>query len=581
MKRFTFFNILVLACTFFYSEVKGGTVEFSSTTGTMYTTVQCGAPLSVFFNINGTAVGYNTSTDSINVKINFGDGQDTLLKIELINYPTPVFRRRSIYHTYTLPGTYSIQYIATGPDLAADTIYEYSQVIISDTCGNISGKVYNDLNSNCVFNSADEPIEHKRINLLHNNQILSTSWTDSSGNYWFEVPINNTYTVEVDYSGFSLACPSTGSYTINTFPSTNNDFALNCTKDFDLSSSFIGRSTPGQILKSKLRVYNKFCKDTSGTVKVVFNDSLYSYFGNTTIPPTLVYGDTIEWNFSNISNYWKDHFELDFTTYTDTTVQIGDTVCVTVIVDPIVGDSDTANNISEYCIPVRTSYDPNIKQVQPVGEGSQGKIAQNTDLTYTIHFQNTGTAPAYNIYILDTIDVAKLDLNSIEILGSSHEMKINIISSNTLRFRFEDIMLADSTTNEPASHGWLMYSIKQQANLTHGTQIQNSASIYFDYNPPVHTPATLNTIDNGLVGSNEILQAHQLVNVYPNPTESRIYVDIKEDNFQLDIYDLSGRMVKSIQNEKEFAVDNLGNGLYILKITIEGSVISQKLIVQH
>jgi hypothetical protein len=56
-------------------------------------------------------------------------------------------------------------------------------------------------------------------------------------------------------------------------------------------------------------------------------------------------------------------------------------------------------------------------------------------------------------------------------------------------------MLPDSHINEPASHGWLMYRIKLKDNLALGTQITNTASIYFDYNAPVVTNTTLNTFD--------------------------------------------------------------------------------------
>ena len=65
---------------------------------------------------------------------------------------------------------------------------------------------------------------------------------------------------------------------------------------------------------------------------------------------------------------------MSFNTYTDTTAMIGDTVCFTYMVTPIVGDSNMANNTKQICIPVRTSYDPNIKEVQPIGVGDSGKV---------------------------------------------------------------------------------------------------------------------------------------------------------------------------------------------------------------
>ena len=43
------------------------------------------------------------------------------------------------------------------------------------------------------------------------------------------------------------------------------------------------------------------------------------------------------------------------------------------------------------------SFDPNDKYVTPEGVGPQGAVAPGIDLTYTIRFQNTGSAPAINM----------------------------------------------------------------------------------------------------------------------------------------------------------------------------------------
>jgi uncharacterized repeat protein (TIGR01451 family) len=70
---------------------------------------------------------------------------------------------------------------------------------------------------------------------------------------------------------------------------------------------------------------------------------------------------------------------------------------------------------------VVNSYDPNMKEVYPVN------VLPGYDdwFTYTIHFQNTGNAPAFNIRLRDTLD-ANLDINSFEVRGYSHPANISI-----------------------------------------------------------------------------------------------------------------------------------------------------------
>jgi uncharacterized repeat protein (TIGR01451 family) len=86
--------------------------------------------------------------------------------------------------------------------------------------------------------------------------------------------------------------------------------------------------------------------------------------------------------------------------------------------------------------------------------------------TYTIHFQNTGTAPAFNIRLLDTLD-ANLDLETFQILNYSHYQTANV-RNNVLTFHFPNIQLPDSTSNPEGSKGYVQYRIKPKANLALG-----------------------------------------------------------------------------------------------------------------
>ena len=58
-----------------------------------------------------------------------------------------------------------------------------------------------------------------------------------------------------------------------------------------------------------------------------------------------------------------------------------------------------------------------------------------------------------------------------------------------LDFKFPNIMLPDSASNPAGSQGFVQYRIKPKANLPLGTQIENTAHIYFDYNAAITTSA--------------------------------------------------------------------------------------------
>ena len=185
---------------------------------------------------------------------------------------------------------------------------------------------------------------------------------------------------------------------------------------------------------------------------------------------------------------------------TSSAVTLGTLLCFDLLSSPIIGDSDTTNNVKNYCFNAVNSLDPNIKSVNPQGECNVGLIKADQKLTYTIQFQNTGSADAINIYVLDTLDT-DLNINSIQIDGSSHAEITEVLPGNVLKFRFDNIHLADSTSNEPLSHGYVIFEIMPVISLPNGTTIMNKAGIYFDFNSPVYTNTALNTISDGIINT--------------------------------------------------------------------------------
>ncbi len=156
----------------------------------------------------------------------------------------------------------------------------------------------------------------------------------------------------------------------------------------------------------------------------------------------------------------------------------------------------------EYLAEVRCSYDPNDKLVNPSREGNFTQFDEK--LTYTIRFQNTGNDVAYDVVVEDIID-GKLDLSTFQILGSSHYENLSTtIEDRLVTFEFKDIFLPDSTTNLEGSNGYVMFTIQPVAgNLSEFTDIPNTASIFFDLNPPVITNTALNVMVSSLVDEDD------------------------------------------------------------------------------
>lgn len=219
---------------------------------------------------------------------------------------------------------------------------------------------------------------------------------------------------------------------------------------------------------------------------------------------------------------------------------------------------------------LRCSYDPNDKLVSPVGIGDENYYLKDQAVNYTIRFQNTGNDYAKNVRILDTLDVG-LDIETFRFLGASHECYVSI-NGREVAFDLPEIYLPDSTANESASHGYIQFSIQFEEDLDDFTSVDNDASIYFDFNPPILT----NTVSSNVV--EEIpTTTHNLmydkISISPNPTRGSITISNYTSNQveNVSIYNMNGTL---ISHQKDLTIDmkSYPNGVYLIQLIMDNGL---------
>lgn len=202
--------------------------------------------------------------------------------------------------------------------------------------------------------------------------------------------------------------------------------------------------------------------------------------------------DTATWNIGTLAPLNGATINIKVKADPPPAFNIGDVPLLVAIAEPVAGDETPLDNRDSSIRRATGSYDPNDKAENVDGTLRPDQLGQQY-LTYTIRFQNTGTDTAFNIVIRDTLD-AKLDWQSLQMVSSSHVNHFAIREGYKLAWTFTNILLPDSNTNEPLSHGYVTYRIKPKSSLVIGDVITNSASIYFDFNPPVRTNTTQTTV---------------------------------------------------------------------------------------
>jgi len=439
---------------------------------------------------------------------------------------------------------------------------------------NITGAVYTDLNGNCSYNSVDLNSQNIPVKLYDNeNNLLAQSYI-INGVYSFANLLPDTFKVKIDTTNFPVAMScGQSSIQIVTLDSSNQtlqniNFPIVCNADYDvyvLSVIRNGWVFPGQIHSQETNIadnetwFNIACDEgnTSGivTINVIGPVSFVTPAMGALIPT--VSGNTFTYNISDFNTLNPNSFGLSF--MTDTTAQANDQICVHVEISPNPIDADTTNNVYDFCYNVVNSYDPNMKEVYPVN------VLPGYDdwFTYTIHFQNTGNAPAFNIRLRDTLDT-QLDLNTFEVLGYSHPANVTV-SGNILTVRFNNIMLPDSTSDYEGSMGYFQYRIKPFPNLPLGSQINNTAYIYFDYNAPIITNTTTNNFEFPVKVSS-IVSSENSFSLFPNPSTGVFtFKDTKNLN-SVEVYSILGEKILSQTNQKTINLNGFSKGVYFARI---------------
>ncbi|MNU72006.1 Two component regulator propeller [compost metagenome] len=373
----------------------------------------------------------------------------------------------------------------------------YGGIITHNSLGisGISGNVYYDVNNNEIQDSTEPFLPNQIINI---DSSTFTSITNSSGNYYCSIPSSGVYNAKVVVNSPYLigVTPDSITFTVSNLATnlTNQNFGIKLQPNIhDLAIEYTAMALPrpGFSYSCDLSVINigSLVSD-SINIKLKYDSNLI--FDSTSYAHQLHQGDSLVWFIDSLSLFERKSIRIYFHLPPDVSL-LGSTLLSQAFAYNDL-DNDPTNNIISHNDLVVGAYDPNDKKVEPEGIDAAGYILSNTsDLTYTIRFQNTGTASASNIIIKDTIS-SNLDLSTFQMISASHNYDAEIKNGGIVWWNFNDINLPDSNSNEPASHGFLKYKIKLKPNLSNDTEIKNTGHIYFDFNPAIVTNTALNTI---------------------------------------------------------------------------------------
>ncbi|HLP52479.1 MAG TPA: PKD domain-containing protein [Chitinophagales bacterium] len=274
----------------------------------------------------------------------------------------------------------------------------------------------------------------------------------------------------------------------------------------------------------------------------------------------------------------SDYIYIDL--QADANLPLGSLSEDTLWANPVAGDATPADNVALVQDTVTGSWDPNDKAVSPKGKGDFGIVPLETNvLSYRIRFQNTGTAPAHDVIIRDALS-NHIDLSTVKVTAASHAHTFEMIG-NQLVVSFANIMLPDSGADYEASQGYIDVRVKLKPNLALGTQVFNTAEIYFDFNEPVITNTVTNTLGQ-LVSGIEAIESLEFA-MLPNPASTQ--VTVRGDFDKNATFELMNQLGQTLltgpvnANNTTLNVADLSSGIYLVRIKNGTQSAVQKLVI--
>ncbi|MGB0423105.1 MAG: DUF7619 domain-containing protein, partial [Flavobacteriales bacterium] len=357
------------------------------------------------------------------------------------------------------------------------------------------GFVFYDANNNGEFDSQfDYGIANQDL-ILTPGDIIAT--TDDNGYYSFGSLTEGDYTITLaDHPSYPINTTS-GSLSFSNQVGEINDFDFGLSNEeavYEIDVDFypwgVGYPCNGLPVLHNISFRNMGNTIIDGYVEVEY-DELFA--GHSEITPIdNAQGNTIQMEFENL--YPGEVFVYNLVLLTPGVDAIGEYLSSTARVYAHENGELVAYGEEEISMLVTCAYDPNDKQAFPQGYEEPHFVLNDTEIEYLVRFQNTGNAAATTVTIRDTLSEF-IDLTSFNLKSNSHCVLTTVDpATREVLFTFNNIMLPDSTTDEPGSHGMVSYSIRTQANLPTGTVIENTAHIIFDTNPAIVTNTTWHTI---------------------------------------------------------------------------------------
>jgi ASPIC and UnbV/FG-GAP-like repeat/Bacterial Ig domain/Domain of unknown function DUF11 len=425
--------------------------------------------------------------------------------------------------------------------------------IVETNIATLHGTVYYDLNSNCQRDENEQALAQMPISI-------------NGGEYTIRTDANGKYAIPLDEGVYEID-GTNGRYWENECPAheqiiTDNGNQYKVDLPFvpavyghDLTTAVVGLDWERNSTKQTTISYANQGSLPAENVEIRVTYPEGARIIDSSLPWTYMDGNVYIWQVGSVP--LGSAFSITLIDAVTNDMPVGSNSIVSAIITADGEDLDPTNDRSQFDREIIEEASTNVIHVSPKGEGDLGYIERNQELFYKIQFQNTGIHEASRIRIENTLPT-NLDIQTFDIIGASNNFSYVISDQRHITIYFHDIDLVSSVISQLESRGVVVYKAVPLATAPAGEQIENKATMYFDYSDPIST----NDVQNTLRGSFAGLSPH--VMLWPNPTSDVIHIGLNQSQIQfgerptldlVEIVDSKGQIVRSWINTGLYQLD--------------------------
>jgi uncharacterized repeat protein (TIGR01451 family) len=527
-----------------------------STNSTFFSTYNVGQPAaSTIMNMNGYTVPLSVYADIVpnnpySIKMVIGDYQDTA-------YDSAVFIEGGSFNAGNILCNNDLINMVSFLDSNNNGTKDANEP--NFTLGNFVHELNNDGNPMQIFSP------------FGNSYLFPVNYTDTH-DLSFQIDSNYTgfYTTIATYNDFLIAQNS--GITTYYFPIVNTVLY----SDVAISVSPNTHAVPGFSQTNTISYTNSGTTAANGTITL--NHSSNVSISNISETGAITTPTGFTFDYLNLQPMESRTIDVVYSIPVIPSVSLGDLVITDASISSASTEANLSNNVFQLNEIIVGSFDPNDIMESHGEEIEINQFSTSDYLYYTIRFQNTGTANANKIKVKDLLP-SGLDKESIVMINASHNYTLTR-TDNELEWFFDNIFLVPQIVSDELSQGFITFKIKPTAGFTTGTIIENTAEIYFDYNPAIVT----NTFQTEFVNTLGI-DKNTISNfvIYPNPTNDILSIQNKENSIitKVNVIDILGKTILSSKYEvSNVSIDlsSLNSGIYFVEIYSNDLKTVQKII---